>query len=73
MKWQHVRKGIIEGEIVQDDGVFVVIELTNKVRMGYGDPLLGQGFRSVHAGPGQAIRVRKSFLRPLPKESQCSD
>jgi len=65
MRWNHSRKGTIEGEIVRDLGEFVDIKLTNKVRVGHGSPMMGTGFRSVHAGPGQVIRVRKSLLQPL--------
>ena len=65
MRWNHARKGIIEGEIVRDLGEFVDIELMNKVRIGHGSPMMGTGFRSVYAGPGQIIKVRKSFLQPL--------
>lgn len=67
MKWEHVRKGTIEGEIVTDDGTFVDIEISNKVHIGHGDPGLGQGFRDLYAGPGRIIRVRKSLLRQLPE------
>lgn len=67
MKWQHARKGIIEGEIVRDLGDFVDIELSVQVRLGFADPMRGEGFRSVHAGPGQIIRVRQSLIEELPE------
>lgn len=59
MKWNHSPKGTIEGEIVEDQGTFVKIKLTNKVYMG-----------SLHGwrGPGQIVSVRKSFLQPLEEE-----
>lgn len=66
MKWNHARKGLIEGEIIADDGEFVDIRLAAMVRMGFGDPF-HSGFRSVNAGQGDTIRVRKSFLSPVPK------
>ena len=64
MKWNHARKGIIEGEIIRDLGEWVDIQIMNKVRMGFGDPF-SSGFRGVYAGPDSVIRVRKSLLQPL--------
>lgn len=65
MKWNHARKGIIEGEIVAVVGDYVDIKLVNTVRVGFADPMKGDGFRSVHAAPGRIIRVRKSLLEPI--------
>ena len=59
MRWNHSRKGTIEGEIVEEKGDFVDIKLTNKVWMGN---WLG------YSEPGEVITVRKSFLQPLEKE-----
>ena len=67
MKWRHSRKGIIEGKLISENGDFVDIELANNVRMGQGDPMAGDGFRSVVAETGSCIRVRKSFLEELEK------
>lgn len=66
MKWQYARRGIIEGEIARDFGDdWVDIELSNKVRMGYGDPMLGTGFRALYAVLGHVIRTRKSLLAEI--------
>ena len=64
MKWEHARKGIVEGEIVKDLGDFVWIKIKNKVRMGHGD-IFRHGFREVYAGKGTTIEVRKSFLTEI--------
>ena len=65
MKWKHARKGIIEGNIISEDDVFMNIELINTVRMGYADPFSGNGFRSVNAINGEIISVRKSLLQEI--------
>lgn len=62
MKWNHARKGRIEGELVRDLGDFVDIELSKQVRLGRPDPMRRLGFRALNAKPGTIIRVRKSLL-----------
>lgn len=58
MKWRHSRKGIIEGDIVGDDGTFVRIRLKGDHEMTY--------ISASNAGrvdeDGEVITVRKSFL-----------
>jgi hypothetical protein len=59
MKWIHARKGIVEGEIVREEGEWVDIKLT-------GDQTLrtARGWDDCH--DGDVVTVRKSFLREVP-------
>ena len=50
MKWDHVRKGVIEGELVLDDDGFLHIKLAKPVG---------------HRGVGENLVVRKSFVKVI--------
>lgn len=70
MKWNHCRKGIIEGKVVNEDDVWVWIELINSVNIGHGDPMVGTGFRDVIAQTSETIQIRKSFLTVIESEGR---
>ena len=54
MKWEHIRKGIIEGEQVEEDGEWLTIKLSRPV----GNKL-----------PGDRLVVRKSFVMKIDGDS----
>ena len=60
-KWIHSRKGLIDGELIEDDGTWTRIKAT-------GD----QNLRSARPGgvleyfDGETITVRTSYLTALP-------
>ena len=62
MKWRHACKGIIEGEVVRDDGIWVDIRLSNTVNL--------LTSRCPVARAGEIIGIRKSFLTVISEEEQ---
>lgn len=50
MKWKHIRKGVIEGELVEDDGKWLTIKLSKPA-----------GNRDA----GERLTVRKKFTRKM--------
>lgn len=62
-KWLHTRKGVIEGELVSDDGIWTMIRFK-------GD----QNLRSTKPGAmlpfadGEVITVRTSLLKVLTED-----
>jgi hypothetical protein len=70
-EWLHQRKGLIEGEVVQDGEEWTTIRLSrdHTIRVGSADD---DGFRA----KGHVLTVRTSFLRMLdtkPTERETPD
>jgi len=72
-KWNHARKGIIEGTIIREDDEWVDIELSRKTRAADWPDPFKDGFRPVYASTKQVLRVRKSLLTEVDVDGSTRD
>lgn len=63
MKWRHARMGLIEGNTIRDDGVWVDIQLFSEVRLSNAPVGWRFGVRPLYARAGEIITVRKTLLK----------
>lgn len=62
-KWIHTRKGLIEGELIREDGIWTVIKFKSDHELRSAKPGAMLPFAD-----GEEITVRSSFLKAIPED-----